>query len=174
MQRIPMKSSPNLRKNGRRSISPSSKLFLTLCLVSAKLLLMPSGLTPSINMRQTTSPASPALATHPVSLISPDLSPSVPGTLIQLQQCMAVTPQKVIDAALNTIDERFKENELDIFRSLKDVTCSNPSKIIKISSVQKVSETYDLDMEKNKGGDTNFSENVQKNTSTLCQKYPRG
>ncbi|GBO30636.1 hypothetical protein AVEN_88340-1 [Araneus ventricosus] len=44
--------------------------------------------------RQATSPASPALATHPVSLISPDLSPSVPGTLIQLQQCMAVTPQK--------------------------------------------------------------------------------
>ncbi|GBN82829.1 hypothetical protein AVEN_190122-1 [Araneus ventricosus] len=68
----------------------------------------------------------------------------------------------VIDTALNTIDERFKENELDIFRSLKDVTCSNPSKIIKIASVQKASETYDLDMEKNKGGDTNFSENVQK------------
>ncbi|GBN91025.1 hypothetical protein AVEN_195499-1 [Araneus ventricosus] len=66
------------------------------------------------------------------------------------------------DAALNTTDERFKENELDIFQSLKDVTCSNPSKIIKIASVQKVSETYDLDMEKNKGGDTNFSENVQK------------
>ncbi|KAF8774863.1 Protein capicua like protein [Argiope bruennichi] len=44
--------------------------------------------------RQATSPASPALATHPVSLISPDLSPTVPGTLIQLQQCMAVTPQK--------------------------------------------------------------------------------
>ncbi|GBO30439.1 hypothetical protein AVEN_138979-1 [Araneus ventricosus] len=68
----------------------------------------------------------------------------------------------IIDAALNTIDERFKENELDIFRSLKDVKCSNSSKIIKNVSVQRVSETYDLDMEKNKGGDTNFSENVYK------------
>ncbi|GBM08398.1 hypothetical protein AVEN_108390-1 [Araneus ventricosus] len=57
----------------------------------------------------------------------------------------------VIDATLNTIDEMFKENELDIFQSLKDVTCSNPSKIIKNASIQKVSETYDLDMEKIKG-----------------------
>ncbi|GIX78817.1 protein capicua homolog [Caerostris extrusa] len=44
--------------------------------------------------RQATSPASPALATHPVSLISSELSPNIPGTLIQFQQCMAVTPQK--------------------------------------------------------------------------------
>ncbi|GBN74338.1 hypothetical protein AVEN_243336-1 [Araneus ventricosus] len=57
----------------------------------------------------------------------------------------------VIDAALKTIDERFKENELDIFQSLKDVTCSNSSKIIKNASIQKVSETHDLDMEKIKG-----------------------
>ncbi|GBO05893.1 hypothetical protein AVEN_84780-1 [Araneus ventricosus] len=57
----------------------------------------------------------------------------------------------VIDAALNTMDERFKENELDIFQSLKDVTCPNTSKIIKIASIQKVSEAYDLDMEKIKG-----------------------
>ncbi|GBN55022.1 hypothetical protein AVEN_82881-1 [Araneus ventricosus] len=57
----------------------------------------------------------------------------------------------VIDAALNTIDERFKETELDIFQSLKDVTRSNPSKIIKNASIQKVSDTYDLDMEKIKG-----------------------
>ncbi|GBN13347.1 hypothetical protein AVEN_231252-1 [Araneus ventricosus] len=56
----------------------------------------------------------------------------------------------VIDAALNTIDERFKENELDIFQSLKDVTCSNTSKIIKMHQYKK-SETYDLDMEKIKG-----------------------
>ncbi|GBM09718.1 Transposable element Tc1 transposase [Araneus ventricosus] len=48
--RMQMKSSPNLRKNGRRSLSPSSKLFLTLCLVGAKLSLMPMGLPPSINM----------------------------------------------------------------------------------------------------------------------------
>ncbi|GFY59924.1 protein capicua homolog [Trichonephila inaurata madagascariensis] len=44
--------------------------------------------------RQVTSPGSPAVATHPVSLISSDLSPSVPGTLIQLQPYTAVTPQK--------------------------------------------------------------------------------
>ncbi|GBN56784.1 hypothetical protein AVEN_245930-1 [Araneus ventricosus] len=57
----------------------------------------------------------------------------------------------VIDASLNTLDERFKENELDTFQFLKDVTCSDPSKIIKIASIQKVSETYNLDMEKIKG-----------------------
>lgn len=47
--------------------------------------------------RQAASPGSPAsLTSHPVSLLSSaDLSPSVQGTtLIQLQQCVAVTPQK--------------------------------------------------------------------------------
>ncbi|GBM91346.1 Transposable element Tcb2 transposase [Araneus ventricosus] len=51
MQEMPMKSSPNLRKNGGRSLSPSSKLFSTLCLVGAKLLMMPMGFPPSINMQ---------------------------------------------------------------------------------------------------------------------------
>lgn len=52
---------------------------------------------PLFYRRQATSPGSPAsLASHPVSLLSSaDLSPGVQGTtLIQLQQCVAVTPQK--------------------------------------------------------------------------------
>ncbi|GBN61902.1 hypothetical protein AVEN_242809-1 [Araneus ventricosus] len=73
----------------------------------------------------------------------------------------------VIDAALNTIDERFKENQLDIFKSLKDVTCSNPSKIIKNASIQKVSETYDLDMEKIKGDIQIFQKMYKKYIDSL-------
>ncbi|GBM92267.1 hypothetical protein AVEN_212549-1 [Araneus ventricosus] len=73
----------------------------------------------------------------------------------------------VTDAALNTIDERFKENELDIFQSLQDATCSNPSKIIKNASIQKVSETYDLDVEKIKGDIQIFQKMYKKYIDSL-------
>jgi hypothetical protein len=56
-------------------------------------------------------------------------------------------------------------------KALKDVTCSDPSKIINDASIQKVSETYDLDLEKIKGEIQIFRECI-KNTPTP-QNYPQ-
>ncbi|GBN38495.1 hypothetical protein AVEN_240014-1 [Araneus ventricosus] len=73
----------------------------------------------------------------------------------------------VIDAALNTRDERFKENEVDIFQTLKDVTCSNSSKIMKKASIQKVSETHVIDTEKIKGETQIFQKMYKNNIDSL-------
>ncbi|GBM22311.1 hypothetical protein AVEN_121134-1 [Araneus ventricosus] len=94
------------------------------------------------------------------------MSSKIGGGSFSMSQEMEIA-FAVIDAALNTIDKRFKENELAIFQSLKDVTCSNPSKIIKNASIQKISETYDLDVEKIKGEIQIFQRMYKKYTDPL-------
>lgn len=73
----------------------------------------------------------------------------------------------VIDIALNAIDERFKENELDIFQSLKDVTCSDPSTTVKNTSILKVCNTYDIDIEEIKGEIKIFHKMYRRYVDTL-------